>query len=73
MSITERMVSLDHYQQARGHIFGSRASLNWFINQNRPRLAEIGALVKPAGRCLIVIDRFDEAVAVIGAERANRR
>lgn len=73
ISIADRMVPLAQYQEARSHIFPSGASLAWFIHRYRPRLVEMGALVKPAGHTLAVVDRLDEAAAVIGAERANRR
>lgn len=70
-SLTERLVPLDRYQAERETIFPSMASLRWFVHCNRDELVSAGALVKPAARSMAVVERFDEAVQKIGADRAR--
>lgn len=59
------------YQAARAAIFPSRESLRWFMRRNRNRLADLGAIVAPAGAILVDRKRMDQAVAVIGRERVG--
>ena len=61
------------YQAARAAIFPSRESLRWFVRRNRNRLADLGAIVAPAGSMLIDRERMDRAVAAIGRERVGGR
>lgn len=68
-----RLMPLEEYQASRQQVFPSIQSLKWFVRQNRPELAEHGAIVAPTGRRLVVVDRFDEVVALIGRERVKRQ
>ena len=54
------------YRSGREHIFPSDASLHWFIRKNKVRLAQAGAILKPAGRIMINQNKFDSAVLKIG-------
>lgn len=60
------LLSMEDYQKSRSHIFPSRASLDWFIRQNREVLMELGALSWPTRRLMIQELAFDNAVLIIG-------
>jgi len=61
------------YLQGRGHIFPSLESLRWFTRQHHAELVRRQALVMPAGRKLVNVPAFDQAVVEIGARRAAER
>lgn len=68
----DNLMVLDQYQQHRNPPFHSRESLRWFIRQHTDELMRRGAVIAPTGRKLIVVDKFDQAVAEIGAARAAK-
>lgn len=60
------LLAMEDYQKSRSHIFPSRASLDWFIRQNREALMELHALSWPTRRLMIQELAFDNAVLIIG-------
>jgi hypothetical protein len=61
-----RLTTPAAYQAARGHIFPSATSLQWFMRRHRDALLKDHAVLKPAGRFLIDAEAFDKAVIRIG-------
>lgn len=61
-----KLITPNAYQSARGHVFPSATSLQWFMRRNRERLITSRALLMVAGRLLIDEGPFDCAVIEIG-------
>lgn len=64
--------SRSDYQSARCDIFGSTASLDWYIRRHRIHLTQSGALLVISGRLLVDEKSFDIAVIDIGRELAAK-
>lgn len=74
MSINlQSLVAPQDYLQGREHIFPSEESFRWFCRQNHAELMRRQAVVMPAGRRLVNVAAFDEAVVEIGAHKAAAR
>lgn len=65
-----QLVSIETYAARYPEVFPCAKSLQWFVRVNKIELIEAGALIMPAGRKLIVSDKFDKAVMAIGRRRA---
>ncbi|MCZ2290836.1 MAG: hypothetical protein LC125_02690 [Burkholderiales bacterium] len=71
---TANLVLPMQYLQGREHVFPSYESWRWFTRVHHDELVRRRALVMPAGRKLVNVPEFDQAVIEIGAQRAaNRR
>lgn len=65
-TLLSRLITAEEYQAARGHIFPSPTSLQWFMRRHRPALIEKRAILMPTGRLLVDEQQFDDAVLAIG-------
>ena len=67
------LIAYEAYQQSRAHVFPSVESLRWFERQHRAELVARGALCMPAGRKLVLAEKFDAVVLEVGARLVAAR
>lgn len=61
------------YREARGHVFGSAGSLDWFIRHHKHDLIACGALVLLTGRWFANPQKFDDFVLASASKNAAQR
>lgn len=67
------LVSMSQYQESRKHLFPAAQSLEWYVRNNRAKLAECGALLLVVNRRLIDPQAFDTYVLQTGRMAAGER
>lgn len=72
-SVLQSAITMQEYRNSRANVFPSDNALQWFTRSHMADLAKNGAIIAPAGRKLVVPDRFDAEVARIGGLRACSR
>ena len=67
------LVRLPDYQGQREHLFGSFASIQWFVRTHRDRLVDDGALLMLRGQWFVAPGVFDRSIREIGIANATSR